>query len=169
MRKMGFEQLSVVFKVTVPQLKARLSNIPSLLVYGNQQTPNNKWDVLLLYECIVWIANESSTELGCNGLYFLKSTIRMLYICIRMLYCNCLGGSEDSLTCLLFWMCVYMMYGIYPEVFLLQPSYNTVLWYSCFSHFLPQLYSVLSKQILSKHCIVNCIVLVWNQRLYEIC
>lgn len=169
MRKMVFEQLSIAFKVIVPQLKARLSGIPSVLVYGNQQTPNSKWDVLLLYRCIVWIAKELSTELGCNGLYFLKTVMYMLCICICMLHCNCLGGLEDSLACLLFWMCVYMMYRIYPEVFLLQPSYNTVLWYSCFSHFLPQLYSVPSKQILHKHCIDNCIVLVWNQRLYEIC
>lgn len=128
-RKMVPEQLSVAYIVTVSELKARLSIIWSVPVYGNQQTLNNKWDVLLIYECIVWIANELSTELGCNGLHFLKMMLNMLYLCICMLYYNYLGGLEDILACLLFWMCVYMMYRIYPRVFLLQPLLSIIQYF----------------------------------------
>lgn len=39
---MVLEQLNVAYILTVSELKARLSIISSVLVYGNQQTPNNK-------------------------------------------------------------------------------------------------------------------------------
>lgn len=124
---MVLQHLNVAYIVTVSELKARFNIIWSVLIYGNQQSPNNKWDELLIYECIVWIANELSTEFRCNGLHFLNMMLYVLYMC--MLYCNCWGGLKDILACLLFWMRVYMMYRIYWRVFLLQPLLSIIQYF----------------------------------------
>lgn len=55
-------------------------------------------------------------------------------------------------------VCLHDVQDILKSIFVsVFTFYDTVLWYSCFSHFLPQLYSVLMN---TKHHNVNCIVLV---------
>lgn len=60
-----------------------------------------------------------------------------------MLYCDCLRGLEGLFTILN--VCLHDVQDVLKSIFASAFTfYNTGLWYSQFSHFLPQLYSVLS-------------------------
>lgn len=128
---MTFEQLSVDYIIIAPELKGKLGIVWSCPCLW-QPTHSKEWircTATIWMYCLNCKWAKHRSKFRCNRLHPLKTMLYIIYMYVCMLYCNWLGGLKDILACLLFWMSVYMMYRIYPRVFLLQPLLSIIQYF----------------------------------------